>query len=757
MPRYCNIGEAFENVDIIDLSVDVELAESALEIDSAAAASASAADVAAAPFSYQVFNWTQPDVPNPGGDIGAMNGRAAEVMDAPVPVNNAAGDIVWGTKSYLRFGETMVRTAADDTIAPHWVVAVLSSVMGAHHPGGVPTIARWVESSALADIAAGREPLNISILVFSKVGGGPGVMHEVVASSTPVQWIRSYALIEQGRRFMRTLVYSSDRRLCLASLSTPEAGGRQGTFNEQVTSTFHANPSHSLTRFFPSHLCQGLGHECGNFFGGHDHYASYAVRSMEIRRFNHVSGHFERFVPTQMLAGLLPQALLDAYNFWRQIGGASQLVGVPRTKGAGEAGHLRNLEREDLAFSANTRLIVTVDDAGLATVRRVPFGEGSDAKRMVMLPLHTAAAGTPLYNLRRALVRIEDLSHVLLWSTSDPESYAAAGAGDAEQCALSLLELPRLRLRFQMRGTRFESLNYSGHFISNRPWGSGALASRIDAIPQSIVLVRLRTQTHYRRYYRYVNISCESCSQFDSRAPPPRIIFDSPCVQENDKNETFLLVPNYAVKRRAIASDPLHTQLSFVKSHPLWSKHVALRYYLFSSTLVDPLWPDQTPGLAASLYIVLMRLVSRDYLGCAQLLRACSTDLQLSIEERWALRMAITASKDDVHPDACACRLRLYLFALLCPSSDALKNDDEVEKIYKYDAYLYAQSTAICSVLCRLTPSEERMLAECLTGVDPGLGYFEFDDPQGEAVVLDDEESALVEEALRLGVATVVR
>ena len=119
-----------------------------------------------------------------------------------------------------------------------------------------------------------------------------------------------------------------------------------------------------------------------------------------------------------------------------------------------------------------------MDDAGLATVRRVPFGEGSDAKRMVMLPLHTAAAGTPLYNLRRALVRIEDLSHVLLWSTSDPESYAAAGAGDAEQCALSLLELPRLRLRFQMRGTRFESLNYSGHFISNRPWGSGALASR---------------------------------------------------------------------------------------------------------------------------------------------------------------------------------------------------------------------------------------------------------------------------------------
>jgi hypothetical protein len=358
-------------------------------------------------------------------------------------------------------------------------------------------------------------------------------------------------------------------------------------------------------------------------------------------------------------------------------------------------------------------LSLKVDDAGLATVRRVPFGERSDAKRMVLLPLHSAEAGTPLYNLRRALVRIEDLSHVLLWSTSDPETFAARGAGDAAQCALSLLELPRLRLRFEMRGTRLESLNYSGHFISNRPWGSGALAARIGAIPQALVL-------------------------------------------ENDKNETFLLVPNYAVKRRAIAADPLHTQLSFVKSHPRWSKHVALRYYLFSSTLVDPLWPDQTPGLAASLYIVLLRLISRDYLGCAQLLRACSTDLRLSIEERWALRMAITASKDDVHPDACACRLRLYLFALSCPESDVLKTDSEVVEIYKYDAYLYAQSTAICSVLCRLTPSEERMLAEIITGTDPGLGYFEFSDPQGDAVVLDDEESALVEEALRLNVATIV-
>jgi hypothetical protein len=141
------------------------------------------------------------------------------------------------------------------------------------------------------EIAAGREPPRISVLMWSKVGGGPGVMHEIVASSTPVPWVRSYALIEQGRRFMRTLVYSSDRRLCLASLSTPEAGGRHG-----------------------------LGHECGNFFGGHDHYASYAVRSMEIRRFNHVRGHFERFVPTQMLAGLLPQALLDAYNLGMEKG-----------------------------------------------------------------------------------------------------------------------------------------------------------------------------------------------------------------------------------------------------------------------------------------------------------------------------------------------------------------------------------------------------------------------------------------------------
>jgi hypothetical protein len=182
IPRYCNIGHAYENVDIIDLSVDVEVkdslgvdgADAGGAEDGAAAASAAAATAAAGdgvvplatPFSYQVFNWTQPDVPNPGGDVGRMNGRAAGVMDAPVPVNNAGGDVNWSGKSYLRFGETQTRTAADVALDSHWMPSMLTGVMGAHHPGGVPTIARWVEADAIAEIESGGEPTMISVLMF---------------------------------------------------------------------------------------------------------------------------------------------------------------------------------------------------------------------------------------------------------------------------------------------------------------------------------------------------------------------------------------------------------------------------------------------------------------------------------------------------------------------------------------------------------------------------------------------------------------
>ena len=89
-------------------------------------------------------------------------------------------------------------------------------------------------------------------------------------------------------------------------------------------------------------------------------------------------------------------------------------------------------------------------------------------------------------------------------------------------------------------------------------------------------------------------------------------------VLENTKSERFILVPNYALKRVTVRSDPFSTELSFVKTHSHWAKYVHTRFYLYSADVVDELWPDQTPSLVSSLYLAYLRLGTS--------IRGCSTD-----------------------------------------------------------------------------------------------------------------------------------
>ena len=110
---------------------------------------------------------------------------------------------------------------------------------------------------------------------------------------------------------------------------------------------------------------------------------------------------------------------------------------------------------------------------------------------MVLLDLMTAKKGSVLYRLGTVLSRIEDLSHILVWSraqdaggmrnakdvraaASPAEAAAMAAAGDAgaHMWPLSVVELPRLKLRFQPRAdqdgvVRLWSLDQSGWFVSD--------------------------------------------------------------------------------------------------------------------------------------------------------------------------------------------------------------------------------------------------------------------------------------------------
>ncbi|CAM9876752.1 unnamed protein product, partial [Discosporangium mesarthrocarpum] len=160
---------------------------------------------------------------------------------------------------------------------------------GASTPSGtVVTRVDGEEGGAIATAAAaGTSPVIIRERKTLK---------EVVVAQDPPA-VHVFDVVEHGRRFLRTLVFSSDAGLSLAS--RPPSG-----VMEAGDATAH------LVAGDP--LC-------------HPHRGS----SLVITRAAQVTGAGEaKHIPARLLCGLVPDALLSDYNFWQHEN--DNLVGIPR-------------------------------------------------------------------------------------------------------------------------------------------------------------------------------------------------------------------------------------------------------------------------------------------------------------------------------------------------------------------------------------------------------------------------------------------
>ena len=66
------------------------------------------------------------------------------------------------------------------------------------------------------------------------------------------------------------------------------------------------------------------------------------------------------------------------------------------------------------------------------------------------------------------------------------------------------------------------------------------------------------------------------------------------------------------------------------------------------------------PSLAASLYLLLLRFLDRQYASVFRMAESCVSDTTLSPEEQQIFDQ-ISLLEDDNHPDAHACRLKITL------------------------------------------------------------------------------------------------
>ncbi|CAE7187744.1 unnamed protein product [Symbiodinium pilosum] len=112
----------------------------------------------------------------------------------------------------------------------------------------------------------------------------------------------------------------------------------------------------------------------------------------------------EEYIPQEMLQGLLPDALLDRYKFWRSKEADGEVL-------VGEERATSDQPTELIVKPSN---LLGPFEGALATVERRRLPGGHDPEFLV-----NSKSG--MCGLTMVLARLENLSHILVWSRSVSE------------------------------------------------------------------------------------------------------------------------------------------------------------------------------------------------------------------------------------------------------------------------------------------------------------------------------------------------
>lgn len=425
-----------------------------------------------------------------------------------------------------------------------------------------------------------------------KVGDRRSVWYEV-DSFEDRRYFNVFALVEVGRQVRRSLVFTSDSRWGMAFFEanfddrnfawTPGTEQAAGTvFGRLFTRSgeFEEDPS-----FQPA---DGVVNKVGSITARRDQRFKSLCPRLTLKflaeALTRSGSHsqpwqLEEFVPSRCLLGLLSEPLLSAFQFWKISD--RELVGYPNDS------KLSSLFREWWGGQHLLHVMITPGCGATsgAVVRRLPVGvlPTTPGEGVVVLLNPVKAKPTSILgSLATLTTQLDSISHVLVWS--------ASRAFVGEEAEITVVELPRLKLRFAMRAgqgqaQRLYSLDHSELFVSN-------FGSELTCLNKSA-----------ERY--------SSCLLHG-------------LVMENEYSQQFLLVPNFGLSRVQIRNCPFSTPLLSIRNFPDWEAHVSTGYYIY------PVHPSgnylQITSSAAALYMVLLRLLRRDYMEASLALNSCATD-----------------------------------------------------------------------------------------------------------------------------------
>ena len=306
-----------------------------------------------------------------------------------------------------------------------------------------------------------------------------------------------FALIPHGRRVIRSLVATTDARYCLHDLTPP---------SEKRDAPWRPLARHQAGNLFGFLLtkegkqCSTAGECCGASPGLA---ASLTVQRTRAPRAPPPTGPAgeaaeaewpnEIFVPERCLRGLLPAALTTSYRFWRTS--PNTLRGYPKATGGGDnerellvqlykgrTGVWQAIVRRLPPASTAIDPTLAIDDGEPGPSSSATFSFPSGTETLLNLT-DTSREGGALRRMAAILTKLESLSHILVWSVSD--------ARPGEECAISTVELPRLRNAFTVTEdddgvTRMYSQSDAGKFVPD--YVPPSIGRHAAGIPHAVVL-----------------------------------------------------------------------------------------------------------------------------------------------------------------------------------------------------------------------------------------------------------------------------
>ena len=461
-----------------------------------------------------------------------------------------------------------------------------------------------------------------------------------------------YNVVEHGRRFYRTLVFSSDSHFSL-----------------------HDMP----IGFVP--ISSGVKACCGD-----PRTMATSENTLVILRDSSLKeDSVQQYIPSRLLLGTMPSALLNLYNFWQNDD--DSLIGYmpikknpsfsrsvlfvtnEKSKKNGEWRICRSYIAENPSLSETQLAFSTSIDTNkpslyLVNILGVLSRYRSNLKNDDILKMSGSVGGdlcnfstesSSLHALIRMMLRLDSLSSILAWSLNDPSEGPVT---------IDLIELPRLRLTFEKRQgskgfIRYFCIEHGGLYLAGFKESLGFHSLLYD-LPHAVLL-----SNDDADYFVMLSGTSKPIIFRTSETPPSSILTvtksDADWVEKAAESAYFLY--------------PIHSSGCFMASK----------------------------SVSSSLYLLLFRLLMGNYPEAFKLIESCVCDRPMTPQEH-QIYSVISEMKYDIHPDANACRLKLYYVTYGCTDVMPYKFNVE-DEIY---TYIYHFDAVSCS--CRLSHDEEAFI-----------------------------------------------